>query len=95
LVDSEVEEILNEEKGAGLFKRQRKVTELEQDVLNNRGKKWLRDQLGVTAVISGIGLLVGVSAEFWLGINLLSIPVTVYHARKKYEALEEKFHEEE
>lgn len=84
-------EVIDSEVGAGLFRRQRKT--ITQAALNNRGRKWLRDQLGLGLVISGVGLLSGFNWETWLGINLLSIPVTVYYARSQYEPLSEDFRE--
>ena len=91
---SEEVEILESETGVGgLLKRQRKT--IERNVLNNRGSKWFRDQLGVTTLISGVGLLAGVSIEFWLGLNLISLPVTFYHAKTEYKPLKKKFKEDE
>lgn len=87
MTETEDIEVIDPEVGAGLFRRQRKT--ITQSALNNRGRKWLRDQLGLGLVVSGIGLLSGFSWETWAGINLLSIPVTVYYARSQYQPLSE------
>jgi hypothetical protein len=91
VTETEDIEVIDSEVGAGLFRRQRKT--ITSTPLNNRGRKWLRDQLGLGLVISGIGLLSGFSFETWLGINLLSIPVTVYYARNRYQPLSEDLRE--
>jgi len=83
VTDTEDIEVTDPEVGAGLFN------------LNNRGRRWLRDQLGLGLVISGIGLLSGFSWETWFGITLLSIPVTVYYARNRYQPLSEDLREDD
>lgn len=83
MTDTEDIEVTDPEVGAGLFN------------LSNRGRKWLRDQLGLGFVISGIGLLSGFSWETWFGITLLSIPVTVYYARNRYQPLSEDLREDD
>lgn len=89
--DTEDIEVIDPERTAGLFKKRRKT--ITQVVPNRRGQKWLRDQFGLSLVISGVGLLSGFSWETWLGINLLSIPVTVYYARNQYQPLSEELRE--
>jgi len=93
MTETEDIEVIEPEVGAGLFKRQRRTG--KESPLNNRGRKWLRDQLGLGLVISGIGLLSGFSWETWFGITLLSIPVTVYYARNRYQPLSEDLREDD
>jgi len=84
MTDDDIE-VIKAENTTGFSKKQKKT--ITQNVLNNRGRKWFRDQLGLTTVISGVAFLSGLSFDTWLGMNLLCLPVTAYYAKKNYSPL--------
>jgi len=84
-------EIIEPKSSTSFFKKQRKT--IDQIVPNNRGRKWIRDQLSVTTVITGVAFLSGISLKSWFGINVLSLPVTAYYARRNYDVLSDEMKE--
>jgi hypothetical protein len=85
--DEDEVQVLEAERSFGLFKKVKRRSTRTRDVPNNRGRKWFRDQLGLTTVLTGISVIGGLSSETWVGLNLLSLPVTVYYARENYSVL--------